>query len=1179
MNMESYIRLADRIIEFEADFNDINAALHTVHTLAIQQKELQAKWEKAETALEELLDSDTLDAKKIAAVKIKHKAAYAVFLRCMSNMAEIQTKLKEEKDRAVEPEGERAREHSIRLPACDTEVFKGDYLSWPTFRDLFTAIYKNNSRLSPVEKLFHLNQKTQGEAKDIVKKCHLTNEGFVTAWKNLCERYENKRILVNSQLQILFNLKKIDSECGSSINTLQRDINNCLASLKTHQIDVSNWDAIITYLCSTKLPENTLALWEQSIDHKTDISKWEDMDKFLSNRFQTLETVSGFTGNATSKVQKSNTSRQSTENPTKRLGAFQTKVTKQTTKSMCKMCKSTEHRLRNCSRFCDLNPVERIKFVKSTNGCLNCLSPGHTVTRCTSSYNCSKCHSRHHTLLHADTLQQPAVRNPFKDADNAPSTSAQARKRQESGQPPSSANQNVKSCHANSSTGVLLGTARVHIHHNGTDFSARALIDSGSECSFITERLKRRINLPARKMHAHVSGITNAVSAQVKEASNIELRSPVDPCFSLTTPVLVLAKLTGNLPSCHINAMTMQAFPDLVLADKRFYVNEDVDLILGGDIYPQIIMSGIKKNVLNTLLAQETVFGWILTGRIESPNPTKSIMSFYNEVALDNQLKAFWEVENEPKNKILNEDERYCEQLFKETTQRSDNGRYTVSLPFRQDYPNNINLGPSLKRACSQFFRNEGRLIKNPDLGKEYFRVLSEYETLGHMRKLKKNIPSDDSDHYFLPHHAVIKAESTTTKVRVVFNASSPTVNGNSLNDILLPGPVLQADLPILILRWKLYRFVFNSDIEKMYRQIWVNENHTKFQRIVHRTSPNDPISLYELKTVTFGVNCVPYLAIRTLLQLADDVSNSHPTAANILREYMYAYDVLAGGHTITSTIKARDEIRQVLHSAGFPLRKWTSNSEDILRNIPKADLLNENFLAFEDTSSVKALGIRWNALSDLFYFKAGTLDNPENITKRAILSAIAKLFDPLGWLAPMVIVAKILMQSIWLEGTAWDEPVSTSTLERWKTFTEQYHEIDKIRIPRWVNFSPGTDIEIHGFCDASEKAYAAVIYMRVKTDDNVCTNLLLAKTRVAPVKTLSLPRLELCGAVLLAEITESIFRNLKLGPVKVNLWTDSTIVLAWIRKPPCSWSTFVAHRITKIIDMVGNKNWLHVNS
>ncbi|XP_036346005.1 uncharacterized protein LOC118755261 [Rhagoletis pomonella] len=764
-------------------------------------------------------------------------------------------------------------------------------------------------------------------------------------------------------------------------------------------------------------------------------------------------------------------------------------------------------------------------------------------------------------------------------SDDTPSTSAQAQARRNSEKGNRSPVNNVKSCFANTNKGVLLGTARVNIFFNNTNFSARALIDSGSECSFISERLKRRINLPSKSLNAQVSGINNTVSAQVKEACLIQLRSPIDPLIKIDTTVLVLPQLTGNLPTCQINAMTKQAFPDLVLADKRFFINEQVDLVLGGDIYAQIILSGIQKNVLGTLLAQETVFGWILTGQTEATGPTNKCVSFFNEVTLDKQLASFWELEDIPKNHTYTREEVYCEDLYKRTTKRNKDGKYTVSLPFKMDFPGSVRLGPSLKSACSQFFRNETRLAKDPLLQTEYNRVLSEYETLGHMTRISSHIQADECENYFLPHHAVRKEESTTTKVRVVFNASCPTANGVSLNDVLHPGPVLQNDLTILILRWRFYKYVFNSDIEKMYRQILLNPTDSKYQRIVFRTSPTEPISLFELNTVTFGVNCAPYLAIRTLLQLADDVEQSHPMASDILRNYMYVDDVLAGGHSIEAAIKAKTEITSALQSAGFPLRKWTSNCNEILEGIPKSHLLKEDFLDFEDTSTVKALGIRWNAHSDNFYFTAKPIEEQVSYSKRQILSAIAKLFDPLGWLAPVVITAKILMQNIWLEGTGWDEIVSPTTLDRWKNFRESYDSIERIRIPRWVHFSPVAEIEIHGFCDASEKAYAASIYLRVEISSKVFINLLLSKTRVAPVKTISLPRLELCGAVLLAETLESISDNLNLAHRTTQMWTDSTIVLAWIRKPPCSWSTFVAHRVTKIIEKVGGENWRHVDS
>ncbi|XP_050340495.1 uncharacterized protein LOC126766847 [Bactrocera neohumeralis] len=1120
--MEAFTRLLDYVVEYESEFSAASKDI-SKNALVMQQDELREMWCKAKAAHDDLNSKGDMSAKDYALIKKKFKLGGQCYIRCMGAMKDMSEILSTPKD--TEKSAEVDNNHS--LPPCDTDVFKGDYLSWPTFRDMFTAVYIKSKRLSPVEKLYHLNKKTQGEAKVIVSKCPLTNDGFAMAWKGLTDMYENERILVETQVDILLDLPSIDKECSVSIKWLQREINSCISCLTANKVDIGNWDPIIIRICSKRLPQATLALWEQSVKNKTKTSKWEELDNFLTDRYRDLEAIERAkkSSNSVKPVSAPTQNRNNNNSHQNRLGAFQ--------------CRNAR----------------------------------------TSAFNCSTCHARHHTLLHLRTVQPSSQRGSSTPSDEIPSTSRQAQQRRNFNKSKGKPTTQVQSCFANSDKGVLLGTAQINVNYSGVTYAARALIDSGSECSFITERLKRRINLPVRKINAQVSGINNTVSAQVKESCCVELRSPIDPLISITTNMMVLPKLTGNLPTCHISALTRQAFPDLTLADKRFFVNEPVDVILGGDVYPQIMLDGIRKNVLGSLLAQETVFGWIVTGRANTIKPTNTCVSYYNEISLEKQLASFWELEEISKEKKLSEEDRYCEELYKETTKRNEDGKYVVSLPFRKDYPVNISLGSSLKIAYSQFYRNEARLSRDENLQKEYNRVLNEYVELGHMAKIHTNQTADSSNNYYLPHHAVKKEESTSTKVRVVFNASQATSNGTSLNDILLPGPVLQADLTILILRWRLFKYVFNSDIEKMYRQILLKADQTKYQRIVFRNHPTEQTNLFELKTVTFGINCAPYLAIRTLLQLADDVESSLPVASNILRKCMYVDDVLAGGHSIEAAIKARNEIRTALESAGFPLRKWTANCGRILQGLPKDHLLNKEFLDFEDTSDVKALGIRWNAHTDFFYFKTKPILSPESYTKRAILSDIAKLFDPLGWLAPIIVTAKMIMQHIWLEGTQWDEVVSPTTLDRWHTFMDNHRYINNIKIPRWVHFSPTDDVSIHGFCDASEKAYAATVYLRVRTSNEVFVSLLLAKTRVAPVKTISLPRLELCGAVLLAETVESVVNNLELTHLKLKLWTDSTIVLAWIRKPPCSWSTFVSHRVTKIIEKVGNANWNHVDS
>ncbi|XP_070140460.1 uncharacterized protein [Drosophila kikkawai] len=511
-------------------------------------------------------------------------------------------------------------------------------------------------------------------------------------------------------------------------------------------------------------------------------------------------------------------------------------------------------------------------------------------------------------------------------------------------------------------------------------------------------------------------------------------------------------------------------------------------------------------------------------GVISSSPKFWPVSSSESEATMETLLTKFWEVEDLPC-RLVKETDKLCEDFFVRTTTRSCDGKYIVSLPFKDS--EHIDLGHSRSSALAQFLRNETRLKKEPALKDTYDSVIQEYIDLGHMKPVP---PNTDKINFYLPHHAVFKPESATTKVRVVFNASSPSSNGNSLNDILYLGPVLQSDLTLQILKWRTFKFVFNADITKMYRQILLNQEHTPFQRILFRNGQGD-ISDFELQTVTFGVNCAPFLALRTLQQLSDDVNAQYPRTSHIISNYMYVDDVLAGAHTEAEAILAIRELQAALDSAGFPLRKWTSNERALLKALPKEHLLSTDFLDLEEVSTTKTLGERWNATTDEFYFVPTEVTIQANYSKCDVLSQIAKLFDPAGWLSPFVVQAKILMQDIWLASVEWDEFLPAELLHRWHDFLRSYSFLHQVRIPRWVHFQPGVQVQIHGFCDASQKAYGAAIYVRIQRDGIISSNLLTSKTKVAPVKTVSLPRLELCGAVLLSDLWTAILPQIPFGP------------------------------------------------
>ncbi|XP_075157510.1 uncharacterized protein LOC142230767 [Haematobia irritans] len=1167
--LRKFKKFAALFLEFERE-NSAASITHTMFTVELRKEEIKGLWTKVKNSYEKFcVDCECTEEQEKEASELFRQCREA-YITCAAGMGELSQSFLSRSvltSTCASPSGvtqqfseSRGNDHRLRLPPCTTEVFYGDYLSWPSFRDMFKAVYIDCQSITPVEKLFYLRQNTQGEALEIVKKSQLTNEGFQMAWNNLKDRYENKRILVNSQLKILFNLASVKSESAQEIKRLQREINNCITSLKLHEVCIDSWDPIFVFLCSTKLPVTTLSLWEQTVKDKTEISKWEDLDNFLTARFQSLETVFDFT----------NIEAPETSGRSSRTNAVHRKVRiyqASTQRITCFAC-SQDHFLKSCEKFLKMSPEERFMVVKRNNLCLNCFSSNHRLNQCSSRYSCDKCNSRHNSLLHRDSRVTLSTEITEME-DNCP-TSIQS----------TTSEREIQNCFARSSRLVLLGTAIVNFAVDGVVFSARALLDSGSQASFISERLQRRVGIRTAKVNARISGLNNALAGLTHKQCTFNLVSGGENRKEVEVCALVLPQLTGKLPSSSIS-IPKQSLEGLQLADPHFGQSDKVDILIGADVYPQIILEGVRRNILGSLVAQNTIFGWVLTGQLDRPTDSfTTLVSFCTEVSLNQQLEKFWKLEEPPRISTMNAEEEYCEELYRNTTRRSNTGRFIVCLPFKPQYSEGKGLGLSRTRAVRQFLRNEASLLKKPDLKMMYDSVVKEYESLGQMVRVEGS--DEVGSGFYMPHHAVIKPERISTKLRVVFNASSHTSTGLSLNDILYPGPVLQNDLTLLIIRWRFYRYVFNGDIEKMYRQILLDDRHTRFQRIIFRDDPKVDIQDFEMKTVTFGVNCAPFLAIRSLLQLASEVQKDLPLATQILRKMMYVDDVLAGAHDLSLALEARDQLVCALSSAGFSLRKWTANDERILKDLPAEHLLIENFLEIDGESRTKTLGIRWNAREDIFYFSVKPIDKRGDFTKREVLSVISALFDPAGWLGPIIIVAKMLMQQIWMDKTGWDEYLTESCNRRWNQFISDYNILNDIKLERWIGFEPLCNLEIHGFSDASERAYGACVYSRTKSSSGVVqTRLLIAKSRVAPLKTISLPRLELCGALLLAELMSSLKTDLSLDSknTKFFCWSDSTIVLAWLQKPPSSWTTFVSNRVSKIVDLVGKECWRHVRS
>ncbi|CAI6369690.1 unnamed protein product [Macrosiphum euphorbiae] len=287
------------------------------------------------------------------------------------------------------------------------------------------------------------------------------------------------------------------------------------------------------------------------------------------------------------------------------------------------------------------------------------------------------------------------------------------------------------------------------------------------------------------------------------------------------------------------------------------------------------------------------------------------------------------------------------------------------------------------------------------------------------------------------------------------------------------------------------------------------------------------------------------------------------PDAHKAITNDFYMDDYLGGANDVTAAVKLRDDVINILNTAGFKLRKWISNDRRLLEHISNEDNDPLRVLNLDESCTTKTLFLFWNPFNDVHQYKVNNncKNNAERITKRIVLSTIATIFDPLGLVGPVVVVAKIFMQKLWQARINWDDPVASSLHEEWQNYQQTLPELEKIHIPRWIiGCSNVLVTQIHGFADASIQAFGACLYART-TDalGNHHSRLIVAKSKVAPLKVVSLARLELCAAVLLARLADKIIPKLNITINKKHFWPDSTIVLAWINSPSTRWKTFVA--------------------
>ncbi|XP_018371197.1 PREDICTED: uncharacterized protein LOC108766413, partial [Trachymyrmex cornetzi] len=579
---------------------------------------------------------------------------------------------------------------------------------------------------------------------------------------------------------------------------------------------------------------------------------------------------------------------------------------------------------------------------------------------------------------------------------------------------------------------------------------------------------------------------------------------------------------------------TRLKIPDcLKLADEEYYKPGVIEVLIGADTFWQILQNDHIDLLPGQPRIQSTSLGWILGGRLENKiDGGRIACNLLTNEELSQQLERFWQPEEVNGPEYHSQEEQLCENHFKTHVQRNSDGRFIVALPRRDD----IILGDSYKTALKRLLALERRFERQPEIKRDYVSFMQQYKKLGHMSQIEENRPNRAKDIYYLPHQPVIKSNALTSKLRVVFDASARSESGVSLNHKLIAGPVLQDTLFELLLKFRLHQYVMTADLEMMYRQILVREQDRNLQRILWRASIQEEIQIYCLNTLTYGA------------------------------------------HTMEEACLLQQQLMELLKAGGFNLRKWRSNNKEILSSVRQYD--ENEFLVLNKHEIIKTLGLRWNAEHDYLQYEM-KVGGEQIVTKRQLLSLISKIYDPLGLIGPILVIAKQLMQRVWKEQLDWDEELPDHLHKEWLRYHSAINSAQTLVVPRNVN--PGNvsmDIEVHIFCDASEKAYGACAYAcHQGREGSIAVQLMCSKSRVAPLKSITLPRLELNAAHLAAKLFDSLERTLGERIRTARFWTDSMIVLSWIRTETYKLKTYVANRVSDIQQITAGKIWSHVPS
>ncbi|XP_041422759.1 uncharacterized protein LOC108719567 isoform X1 [Xenopus laevis] len=839
----------------------------------------------------------------------------------------------------------------------------------------------------------------------------------------------------------------------------------------------------------------------------------------------------------------------------------------------CMFC-GENHSIHKCQQLKEKSPDEKKKFVLDNQLCFGCLRKGHVTKECKKKATCSVCRGRHPTPLHEE--------RPKKEKSLMPRDTEEEKK------------VSVFSCRVRE--GEINGTSMVvpvcisNPKRKNKKVYAYALLDAQSDVTFIDQEICKKLQVatePVKLKLTTMTGRDTLVNSQ--RVKGLRVRGLHSNCILDLPPAYTKddIPLDGDrIPTCE-TANKWEHLP--VISHEMSPLKEfGVGLLIGYDcpeaLVPRKVITGGKGEPY----AVQTDLGWGVVGGKQQIANSRQVTGLCHRISLlelptvspAKVIKIlesdFADVSSSEKS-VSQEDIKFVHTL-EDNIQQNQQGHLEMPLPFRErpHLPNNRVLALVRLKGLKK------RMGRNPKLKDDYLKFTKDILKEGHAEKVDSQ--PKEGEVWYIPHQGVYHPKKPD-KIRVVFDCSAK-YNDVALNDHLLKGPDLTNTLPGVLCRFRKYPVAVMCDVEKMFHQFHVKNEDRDFLRFLlweDGDIDTEPAE-YRMKVHLFGAASSPGCANYGMKYLAKQNEKDCPSAANFLKKNFYVDDGLISLESTESAIQLVKESQELCARGNLRLHKFISNNREVLESISdseRASTMKNVDLNYDHLPVQNVLGLGWNVEDDNFFFEVSIEEKVP--TRRTILSTVASIYDPLGFLAPVILKAKEMLQELCRQKLEWDEPIPESLRPRWESWIRDLQNslISLIRIPRCFvppDFRKYKKIELHHFSDASSHGYGQCSYIRVIGEEKIHCALVMGKARVAPNSIQTIPRLELTAAVVSASVSQFL-KELELKIDEEYFWTDSQVVLGYINNDARRFHIFVANRVQKIRGTTNPEHWHYIDT